>query len=340
MVQAIFRKNNSIHFHSRIWVYISIVFFSLGCVKTSDEVRFIVAGDLLLDRGVKNQISKNGTDYLFESVKPILAKGDLTLANLECVVGDSTLIAIDKKYTFKADTSCLPSIYKNGINMLGLANNHSYDFGQEGVRQTCLNLSRNSIAYTGVSKEENKCLPFVFNKKGSQIAIFASCFLFQNNTLVCSESIEEFVAKIESFKKENPESFVLVYLHWGIELTTLPTVNQLVQAHKIIDAGADAIIGHHPHVVQTIEKYKGKYVFYSLGNFIFDAQHAPENKGIVADFSINRNMLSSVKLIPFTIVKSRPILMDEEDSESFMSEISSISPSVKISESNGVWKLD
>ncbi|OYU96511.1 MAG: capsular biosynthesis protein [Bacteroidetes bacterium B1(2017)] len=334
------KSHSSIPFLPTIWVCISFVFFSIGCANTNDQVRFIVAGDLLLDRGVKEQIAKNGPDYLFEGVKPLIATSDLTLANLECVVGDSSLKPIDKKFTFRAASRCLPSLFKNGINMLGLANNHSYDFGQEGVRQTCLNLSKKSIAYTGIHLDGKNCLPSVFNKNGSQIAVFASCFLFQNNSLVCSHSLEELVENIKSYKYNNPQSFVLIYLHWGIELTPIPTTKQINQAHQLINAGADAIVGHHPHVVQTIEKYNGKYIFFSLGNFIFDAQHAPENKGILADFSIVRNKLLSVHLIPFSIVKSKPISMDGIDSESFLDEISAISPSINIRKKNGAWKLD
>jgi poly-gamma-glutamate capsule biosynthesis protein CapA/YwtB (metallophosphatase superfamily) len=316
----------------------TVLFF--GCSNDSKDLRILFAGDLMLDRGVRNNIEENSPDYLFEDIKTIFKSSDVTIANFECVACNTSLKPIDKKFTFRANPEWLSSIYNNGITHVTLANNHSSDFGDEGVKQTAANLKYYGIASIGHNSDSNStCLPTIIKKNGNSVAVFSSCFLKQNNNFICNENASALSERIKKFKKTNPSYLIFVSLHWGVEMELYPMSEQIAQAHLLIDAGADVIMGHHPHVVQTIEIYKERHIFYSIGNFIFDNNHAPANRGIFTEFSLANEKIKSIEIIPFNIVKSKPKLMNNEESENFINEISSVSQTLDLKKSDGNWKI-
>ena len=294
----------------------------------------------MLDRGTRSTINKNGPAFLFGNIKPFLHTVDFSIANLECVVADTSLNPINKRFVFRGNPEWLSTIRDNGITHLTLANNHSFDYGEEGFRQTVSNLTRYGIQPIGFNaKKSPGCSPAIIEKNETHIALFSSCFLEQQDTLICNENASVLSDKIRAFKKIHPDYLVFVCLHWGIELKSTPTPEQVEQAHLIINAGADAIIGHHPHVVQTIEHYNGKYIFYSIGNFIFDNNYPPCNTGIFAIFSLSKNEIASVGVMPFTMVRSKPILMSSEESALFMKQIGSVSKNITIKKNDSIWEL-
>jgi poly-gamma-glutamate capsule biosynthesis protein CapA/YwtB (metallophosphatase superfamily) len=320
-------------------MYFLIVFFS-NCSYHNNSLKILFAGDLMLDRGTKVTIKKNTPSFLFESVKHLLISTDFSIANLECVICDTSLRPLDKKFVFQANPEWLSTIHDNGITHVTVANNHSFDFGEEGLHQTISNLKKFGIYPIGDNSENGTmCLPTIIEKTGIHLAVFSSCFFQQNNTLTCNETASILSENIRVFKKGHPDYFIFVCLHWGIEQNTTPSAVQIEQAHSIINSGADAIIGHHPHVVQTIENFKGKYIFYSIGNFIFDNNHPPSNSGIFTIFSLSKNGIAPVEIIPFTIVHSKPILMNIEESKMFMKELSSVSKDIKLKQYDSLWKL-
>ena len=322
---------------NRTFLLICLLFF--GCSKDSEKLKMLFAGDLMFDRGTRDIIEDNNADYLFTDVKNLFSSSDITVANFECVACDTTLKPINKKFTFRANPEWLSSLHNNGITHVTLTNNHSFDFGEEGVKQTATNLKHYQINFIGYNPNNNlSCFPTIIEKKENTIAVFSSCFLKQNNSLICSENTYTLSERIRVFKVTHPSYLVFVCLHWGIEMELKPTSKQIEQAHLLINSGADAIIGHHPHVVQTIELFKGKYIFYSIGNFIFDNNNSPANQGIFASFSFSKGVIEPVRIIPFNIVKSKPKPMDVKESEKFMNEISSVSPTLNFKQSDASWK--
>ncbi len=294
----------------------------------------------MLDRGTKSTIKKNGPAFLFENIKPFLSNVDFSVANLECVIAETSLKPRDKRFVFHGNPEWLSTIRDNGITHLTLANNHSFDYGEEGFRETVSNLNRYGIQPIGFNaKNSPSCLPTIIEKNEIHLAIFSACFLEQQDTLICNESASGLSDKIRAFKKIHPDYLVFVCLHWGIELKSTPTPEQIEQAHLIINAGADAIIGHHPHVVQTIENYNGKYIFYSIGNFIFDNNYPPCNTGIFGIFSLSKKGIASVDIMPFTMVHSQPIAMSPEESTLFMKTLGSVSKNITIKQDDNRWEL-
>jgi poly-gamma-glutamate capsule biosynthesis protein CapA/YwtB (metallophosphatase superfamily) len=329
------------HFIStNIITSVILIAFLLGCANKNESLQLVFAGDLMLDRGVRETIEKNNPDYLFKDIRPIFKNSEIVVANLECVACDSTIEAINKKFTFRANPEWLSAVNTSGITHLTLANNHSFDYGYTGLKQTLTNLETYKLNSIGATLDSNACcLPTIIKKNGTEIVIFSSSFLKQNNSFVCNENASNLSNTIKTFKKQNPSCVVFVCLHWGVEMEITPTKEQVSQAHFLIEAGADAIIGHHPHVVQSIELYNGKYIFYSLGNFVFDNNHSPENRGIFAKFSFLKGKIQPIHIIPYTIVKSKPKQMTQEESNSFMHDIDSISQTLDLKPNNGSWKV-
>ena len=333
-------SHSTLSFLSRWIVLCFLTVLSYGCSKGSEDLKILFAGDLMLDRGARINIESNSIDYLFNDVKNLLNSSDVTIANFECVACDTSLKPINKKFTFRANREWLTSLHNNGVTYLNLANNHSLDFGEEGIKQTANYLKQYSIKSIGYYPDNNsKYLPTIIEMKGNRIAVFSSTFLKQNNNSVNNENAFALSDRIKIFKKTHPSFLIFVCLHWGIEMELKPTLLQIEQAHLIINAGADAIIGHHPHVVQTIEVFKNKYIFYSIGNFIFDNNSAPSNRGIFTDFSLSKGKIASVQIIPFNIVRSKPQLMNIVESVNFMNEISSISHTINFKQNYGNWKI-
>ena len=317
---------------------ISVLF--AGCTGKNEGLTIVFAGDLMLDRGTRELIEVKGVDDLFENVHDVTGSSDFTVANLECAACDSTCKPVDKKFNFRANPEWISSLYKNGITHLVLANNHSFDFGEDGIKQTVSNLQHTGIKPIGYSQNNNTASePTILHKGNDSVAIFSSCFLKMNNRSVSSENASTLTEKISAFKLKHPAYILLVCLHWGIEMDNRPSEEQIQQAHQLIDAGADAILGHHPHVVQPIELYKGKYIFYSLGNFIFDNHHSPANKGIIAKLSITKGNIESVRVIPFNILRSKPVLMNRQESEIFRKDINLVSKTIDLKQHNGIWEV-
>jgi len=314
--------------------------FLSGCAGKSDNMTILFAGDLMPDRGTRDVISVHGMDFLFENVRNVFKNADFAIANLECVACDTTCIPVDKKYTFRANPEWLSSLKKNGITHVTLANNHSCDFLEKGVKQTISNLNQYAIQPIGYSQNKNGESEPVLLKKGKNVvAVFSSCFLKQNCKSIGSENASGLSEKIKAYKAAHASYIIIVCLHWGVEMNLKPTSEQVEQAHQLIQAGADLIIGHHPHVVQNIEVYRGKYIFYSLGNFIFDTNHTPGNRGILTNLTISNGGIASINVIPFRIIKSKPFSMNEEESEQFRKEINSISETLELKQNDGIWKV-
>jgi len=289
----------------------------------------------MLDRGTRTTIAKHGVDYLFEDVTSIIGKSDFTIANFESSACDTSLKPQIKKFTFRAKPEWLSALLRNGITHVSIANNHSFDFGEVGFRQTTENIKSHGInLLTFCDSNASIC-----EKNGSSIAIFSTNFLAKSSGSFCVENEFILARHIKHFKAIHPASVVIIFIHWGTEMQPTPSARQIMLAHEIIDAGADAIVGHHPHVVQSVELFKGRYIFYSLGNFIFDFSKASAKYGIVAKFSISKGVITSVQAIPYNINKSKPTPMNDVAAEELIQTIQQLSPTVKFKRSHDVWKI-
>lgn len=241
-----------------------------------DEVVFSFTGDCTLGTWPEssketcyNTIHKlSGSDtYSFDLVKSFFENDDYTYVNLETTLTKSTarLSKPESSYNFKGDPEWAETMLKaSSIEGCNLANNHSYDYKSKGYNET-----QNVLLNAGINVGMQNSAIFV-NIKGLEIVLISANFITTsyNPDEIFGDDLTAFVVKeIEQFKRDG--NIVIVNCHWGLERQNNANEEQTVPAHKFIDAGADMVIGHHPHTLQGVENYRGKYIFYSIGNFAF-----------------------------------------------------------------------
>ena len=300
----------------KIFSFIICTICIISCSEHDKPVNILFAGDIMFDRGTKHTIISHSADYLFTNVEELLTKHDAVIANFECTACDTSCPETNKQCRFRCDPLYLSSIKKAGIEYLGLANNHSRDRGSKGLLQTVKNCYNKKIHCFG---EDSINDSIVINKADNHIIIFAINLINDPQNKCNSASIDKICSQIKRNKNQN--TIVIIFIHWGIEKQIQPTNEQTVIAHKLIDSGADAIIGHHPHVIQTIEKYRDKYIYYSIGNFIFDNNRFPCNIGLLASFKILHNRILGSEFFPIKLKASKPFLLKDEESQAIIKKI-------------------
>ena len=205
-----------------------------------------------------------GADYFFSNVKSIFSADDLTIANFEGTLTDSE-DREDKEYAFKAPAEYAGILTSGSVEAVNTANNHSHDYGDQGYEDTISALDSAGILNFGYDKT------LVTEVKGVKVGLVGIYEL--KDHLERKEQLKQNIAKV---KAEGAQVTIVIF-HWGNEKEEVPDSNQTTLAHLAIDEGADLVCGHHPHVLQGIEEYKGKNIVYSLGNFCFGGNQYPSD---------------------------------------------------------------
>jgi hypothetical protein len=258
-------------------ILLSILFYS-GCVSSSQkEIRIIFVGDILLSRNVRLEVEKRRTNpwmYLDSRLK----SADLVIGNLEGAVGtpdqkkDSSLTNV----IFDIQKKHLVLLREAGFSALSLENNHSYDLGTKNRDSTIIEVLNDSIRPIYLANS-----PQFFRLKNKVISIISI------NTIGDIGGHNQKVPSIELKQKlrlaKSLSNFVIVSIHWGSELLDWPNQYQRTEAEWLVENGADLIIGHHPHVIQAPELIKGKPVFFSLGNHLFDQKYLSTKEGLMVE---------------------------------------------------------
>ena len=293
--------------------FLLIFFSALSFVQAQESLSIIFSGDVMLDRGVRKRIERQGIESVFKGVDSLFKSSDFCVVNLECPFTDS-LSPARKKYTFRAEPKWLSALKNAGISHCELANNHSYDQGVSGLIGTAKNLGIAGLKPIGYGETYAKaCEPTLIEKNGFRIAIFSSVLLSleawkpsHGEASFCNASAEELGNLIKAYKTQNPNDIILLFLHWGVEYQCEPSDKQRMQAKSLIKAGADAIIGTHPHVVQKMELINNKPVFYSIGNLVFDQSKPEQRRGELIKFYIKKDKSIKYEIINIEIDKCFP----------------------------------
>lgn len=207
----------------------------------------------------------NGSSYFFENVKSILETDDLTVVNMEGTLTESENRQ-DKTFAFKGDPSFAEVLTDGSVEAANLANNHSKDYGEESYTDTIQYLEDAGISTFGYDRTA------VVDVKGIQVGLVGIYELADG-----MERESQVIENINAVRNQGAD-LVIVSFHWGQEKETYPDDIQKSLAHTAVDNGADLVVGHHPHVLQGIEKYNGKNIVYSLGNFCFGGNSNPSDK--------------------------------------------------------------
>ena len=269
--------------------------------KKKDEtiaITISAAGDCTLgidsryNSAFNDYYAANNAAYFFKKVKPVFEKDDITIVNFEGTLTESG-DRQDKTFTFKGPAKYAKILKKGSVEVVTLANNHSYDFGYQGFEDTKNTLKKNKIKYCYKSTIAYKTV------KGVKVA-------FIGFSQLDGDGEAEVKAAIKKAKKKKAK-IIICNFHWGIERDYYPMQEQKDLGRYAIKQGADLVIGHHPHVLQGIEKYKGRYIVYSLGNFCFGGNMDPEDKDTMIfqqTFYIKKGKLqkkNDAKIIPCSL---------------------------------------
>ena len=253
-----------------------------GGAGKASEVSLVFAGDIVLDDTAGAMIER-GEDP-FSGLAGIFAGADIRIGNLECVIA-TTGSAGNKNYTFRAHPRSLP-VLKRHFDAVALANNHSGDYGREAFAQMLGLLKQAGLAqFGGGNNLAEAHTPLIIERKGLRIALLAySEFMprsfeadYNAPGIAWSED-EQVVDDIRKARAVHKADLVIPVMHWGWENETVSNARQRQLARLMIDAGADAVIGGHPHVTQDIAHYQGKPIIYSVGNFVMKETDNPNQR--------------------------------------------------------------
>lgn len=256
----------------------------LGEMSERKGIELLFVGDIMLSRGIGSIMEQTDKLFPFQLIRYETRSADIAFANLENPVSNSGRDS-GKVYSFRADPESLLGLAWAGFDVVSLANNHIFDWGPDALLDTLNNLNNWSIKYVGAGGDLGQATsPVVIEKDGVKIAYLAYT-QFAGNYGKSSKVayIDEDLLLLDIGRvKESGVDIIAVSFHWGDEYETEHNSFQERIAKFSIDAGADIVVGHHPHVSQEAEKYKNGIIGYSLGNFIFDQNFSPEtSKGLM-----------------------------------------------------------
>ena len=284
------------------------------------QATIIFGGDMMFDRSIRTVIDQKGGlpapaggqagDFIFSCIDDVLKNSDMVVANLEGPITEHESVSASStpggefNYTFTFPTSTAPLLFKHNIRVVNLGNNHILNFGTAGARSTISELEKAGVWNFGdplsqtVATSTVNGIQFAFINYNEFNPVEHSNIL--KNVGMSSTTIEQ----IQLVRKTG--ALPIVYAHWGIEYATTSSAYSRELAHSFVDAGAEIVIGSHPHVVQESEAYKGKRIYYSLGNFIFD-QYFNEDvrKGLLLKVKFGHRGVLSVKEIPIELGRDR-----------------------------------
>ncbi len=263
----------------------------LNIAEEIESISIVFAGDINFDRYVRKQaLIKGNYNYIFDSVRELFQSSEYVVANLEGPITDNDSISMNSEigstsnyfFTFPIETAQV--LKDQNINLVNIGNNHIHNFGIDGLDQTKRHLSTANVEYFGhVDANETN-----FNNESKVIEVSGYKILMLNY----NQFIDTNLAQLHQFisSQDSQYDLILLYTHWGLEYNLEANTVMEELAHGFVDSGVDVIIGSHPHVVQQSEVYRGKTIYYSLGNFVFDQYFdTAVRQGLLVKLEINPN---------------------------------------------------
>lgn len=286
----------------------------LGTTEPAEpkQTTLLFGGDVMLSRGINDVMRKrNDFFYPFRQINDFTAEADITVVNLESPISSQG----ENKgsiYSFRADPRAIVGLIFAGIDVVTFANNHTGDYGTEAISETLELLRLAEIDTVGVGVDMSDAREARFLEVNDLKIAFLGATPLSPSWLTREDSTpavapfdeQLMVEDIATARREGAD-IVAVLLHWGNEYETKHLPSQELIAHHLVDAGANLVIGHHPHVVQEVERYNGGVIAYSLGNFIFDQNFSADtNHGLLLKIVLSGKDIASVEEIPIQFSSS------------------------------------
>lgn len=279
------------------------------------------------DTSLNAYYNARGADYFFQNVRPILEADDLTIVNMEGTLTTEEQRE-EKTYAFKGPPEYAAILNGGSVEAANLANNHSRDYGEKSYTDTITALEDAGIATFGYERAD------VVDIKGVKVGLTGIYELAEH--MEKKQQVKENIAAL----KEAGAQLIIVNFHWGIEREYVPNDTQKALARLAVDEGANLVIGHHPHVLQGVEKYKGRYIAYSLGNFCFGGNSNPEDKDTMIfqqTFTITKDGVKkdeNINMIPCSLSSANgyndysPVPLEGSEKERVLNKIDEYSQTI------------
>lgn len=275
---------------------IALCLASFSTALGLEEITITAGGDTMIGRYMSADLRVHGGADPFEEIGELLSSADFTIVNVETPITEHVPLRIRRGRNLKRHSVIfrMPPPYadlmkRHGVDMAVLANNHAEDCGREGAKETVEVLERVGIEHVGVSSKGDPLQNRRVKVGNTHVNVLALT-MYRNagrprpgqKVPVAYQSYDEMKVwmpkRIAEIRKEHPEDIVVASLHWGRQYSVSPSRGQVRLAHDLVDAGADLVLGHHPHVLQPVEAYKGGLILYSMGNLVFDQLRADARK--------------------------------------------------------------
>ena len=329
-----------------VWATVFNTSSSVVNVEPKENVSVAVTGDVMFARKMPNVLSMDSSP--FAGVSDVVSNVDLLLVNFENAATSSGN-AVKGDVPLSCDPSYVPLLKANNNTVASLANNHAFDYGIEGMKDTVKNLNDAGITPIGAGETEDEAHQAVVKEiNGRKITILN--YMDSNNFAEYSYDVMPYANGStpgysaydsadaqKQIAEHNDSDMIIAYLHFGNEYSNSPNEDQVKIAHELIDYGADVVLGSHPHVTQGIEVYKGKPVFYSLGNFIFDQSNTATHSAYFVKLDLVDNTCVCT-VYPIYISNYLPQYMSSEDGTSLLTNLSPKADQLEIT-ANGTGKL-
>jgi len=283
----------------------------------SDSVLFV--GDVMLARNVEDEIKAQNKQSIFRYVRAFEREHTFVVANFESAIPEVHERTKDFTFQFSTTASTLALLHDAGFSHLSLANNHALDYGTEGFENTVKSIKNASLTPFGHPQIESKDSVTHIVVNETTISLIGIHAVWRSPDMKALKKIIDEEAKSTDVQ--------IAVIHWGEEYEPVHSKSQEWLAHELIDSGVDAIIGHHPHVIQDIGLYKNVPIFYSLGNYVFDQYWNDAVQTGLAITVIPEESTLTFKITPVVSERSVPKLMNEDDSEKYLQTLAKTSDS-------------
>lgn len=286
-------------------------------INTNIKEQIYFVGDVMLARDVERTMLSKGYGYPYQGIQ-FDKDTSYVFGNFESAIPLAHIPTPNNTFKFSVNEIFLPELRAAGFTHMSLANNHTFDYGRSGYNNTITKLWDQDIEPFGHPSVFSTSSISIVELGEVKVSVIALHTLFGAPTEKNINEVLSLASKLSDMQ--------IVYVHWGDEYSKLPSMTQKKLAKKLSDAGADVIIGHHPHVVQSIEKINDTYIFYSLGNFIFDQYFSPDvQTGLMLKIVLGEQ--TYIDILPITSLENRlqPKQMAGQDRDVYLGKLSELS---------------
>ncbi len=303
--------------------------------RASAPLTLAAGGDVIGDRKVGDFIDSEGGQAALSGVAPLLGRADVAYVNLESPASDQGSPDPDKDVVFRGRPQLVTGLQAAGVDLVSLANNHALDWGEAALADTIARLSAAGIGPAGAGEDLAAARkPAVMQVNGDRAALLAYSLILPAGFAAGQERAginpgrPDQQRLLEDIRAASLEyEWVIVSIHWGAEYQSAANADQRALAHRMVEAGADVILGHHPHVIQGLEIYRNALIAYSLGDFVFDHRSRETGEAFVLEATLREDRPPSLQITPVYLSDSHgiPAVVEGEAAERILSRLARLS---------------